>query len=119
MILLLSTIIYYSCKKDLVVDDINISELTSNLEENPEILYGSWNLTQNNSKIVSGGIKCEAKNIHFLNNDSFYLQYRDKRIKGTYEIISSTNVKLSIGSDFIGTVSNTSVDDNKISLDKI
>ena len=32
-------------------------------------------------------------------------------------IISSTNVKLSIGSDFIGTVSNTSVDDNKISLD--
>ena len=41
----------------------------------------------------------------------------DKRIKGTYEISQSTNVKLSIGSDFIGTVSNTSVDVNKISLD--
>ena len=117
MILLLSTVICYSCKKDLVVDDINISELTSNLEETPEILHGSWNLNQNNSKIDSGGILCEAKNIHFLNNDSFYLQYKDKRIKGTYEITSPTNVKLSIGSDFIGTVSNTSVDVNKISLD--
>ena len=117
MILLLSTVICYSCKKDLVVDDINISELTSNLEETPEILHGSWNLNQNNSKIDSGGILCEAKNIHFLNNDSFYLQYKDKRIKGTYEITSPTNVKLSIGSDFIGTVSNTSVHVNKISLD--
>ena len=117
MILLLSTIICYSCKKDLVVDDINISELTSNLEETPEILHGSWNLNQNNSKIDSGGILCEAKNIHFLNNDSFYLQYKDKRIKGTYEITSPTNVKLSIGSDFIGTVSNTSADVNKISFD--
>ena len=38
MILLLSTIIHLA-KKDLVVDDINIRELTSNLEENPEILY--------------------------------------------------------------------------------
>ena len=96
-----------SCKKDLVVDDDNISELISNLEETPEILYGSWNLTQNNSDIDSEGIKCEAKNIHFLNNDSFYLQYKDKRIKGTYEITSPTNVKLSVGSDSIGTVSNT------------
>ena len=117
MILLLSTVICYSCKKDLVVDDIDISELTSNLEETPEILHGSWNLNQNNSKIDSGGDLCEAKNIHFLNNDSFYLQYKDKRIKGTYEITSPTNVKLSIGSDFIGTVSNTSVDVNKISLE--
>ena len=79
MIFLLSTIIYYSCKKDLVVDDINISELTSNLEENPEILYGSWNLNQNNSKIESGGIKCEAKNIHFLNNDSSIYGQTNKR----------------------------------------
>ena len=57
------------------------------------------------------------KNIHFLDNDSFYLQYHDRRVKGTYEITSPTKIDLSIGSVFIGTASNTSVDVNKISLE--
>ena len=117
LILFISIMICESCKKDLDVDDNNISELISNLEETPEILYGSWNLTQNNSDIDSEGIKCEAKNIHFLDDDSFYLQYQEKRIKGTYEITSPTNINLSIGSDFIGTAGNTSVNVDQISFD--
>ena len=116
-IFLLSIMISEGCKKDLVVVDDNISEFTSNLEETPEILYGSWNLNQNNSNIDLEGVQCNAKNIHFLNNDSYYLQYKDKRIKGTYEITSPTSINLSIGSDFIGTAANTSVNVNKISLD--
>ena len=117
LILFISIMICESCKKDLDVDDNNISELISNLEETPEILHGSWNLTQNNSDIDSEGIKCEAKNIHFLDDDSFYLQYQEKRIKGTYEITSPTNINLSIGSDFIGTAGNTSVNVDQISFD--
>ena len=77
LILFISIMICESCKKDLDVDDNNIiSELISNLEETPEILHGSWNLTQNNSNIDPEGIKCEAKNIHFLDNNSFYLQFQ-------------------------------------------
>ena len=116
-ILLVFISVFSSCKKDLVEIVDSNTNLTSDLEKTPEILYGSWNLNQNISDENTNQINCEAENIHFLENDSFYLQYMDKRIKGTYEIISPTNVKLSIGSDFIGTVSNTSVDVNKISLD--
>ena len=86
-----------SCKKDLDDSIENISEPISNLEETPEALLGSWNLRQNNSNIDSVVNECEAENIHFLDNDSFYLHYHDRRVKGTYEIASPTNIDLSIG----------------------
>jgi hypothetical protein len=117
LIIYISIVTWGSCKKDLVNSTENISELISNLEETPEVILGSWNLSQNNSNIDSESIKCKAENIHFLDNDYFYLQYHDKRIKGTYEITSPTKIDLSIGSVFVGTASNTSVEINKISLE--
>ena len=117
LIISLSLIMWGSCKKDSDDSIENISEPISNLEQTPEALLGSWNLRQNNSNIDSVINECEAKNIHFLDNDSFYLQYHDRRVKGTYEIASPTKIDLLIESVLIGTASNTSVDVNKISLE--
>ena len=116
-ILLAFISIFNSCKKDLVeVIDSN-NNLTSDLEKNPEILFGSWNLNQNISDKNTNEINCEAENIHFLENDSFYLQYQEKRIKGTYKITGPTSIDLSVGSSIIGLINNSSVDQNKISLE--
>jgi len=93
------------------------TNLTSDLEKTPEILYGSWNLNQNISDKNTNPINCEAENIHFLENDSFYLQYQEKRIKGTYKITGPTSIDLSVGSTQIGLINNSSVDQNKISLE--
>jgi len=95
----------------------NNTNLTSDLEKTPEILYGSWNLNQNISDKNTNQINCEAENIHFLENDSFYLQYQEKRIKGTYKITGPTSIDLSVGSTQIGLINNSSVDQNKISLE--
>ena len=109
--------VFNSCKKDLVeVVDSN-TNLTSDLEKTPEILYGSWNLNQNISDKNTNEINCGAENIHFLENDSFYLQYQEKRIKGTYKITGPTSIDLSVGSSIIGLINNSSVDQNKISLE--
>ena len=116
-ILLVLISVFNSCKKDLVeVADSN-TNLTSDLEKTPEILYGSWNLNQNISDKNTNEIDCEAENIHFLENDSFYLQYQEKRIKGTYKITGPTSIDLSVGSTQIGLINNGSVDQNKISLE--
>ena len=116
-ILLVFISVFNSCKKDLVeVVDSN-TNLTSDLEKTPEILYGSWNLNQNISDKNTNEINCEAENIHFLENDSFYLQYQEKRIKGTYKITGPTSIDLSVGSTLIGLINNSSVDQNKISLE--
>ena len=115
-ILLVFISVFSSCKKDLVeVVDIN-TNLTSDFEKTPEILYGSWNLNQNISDKNTNEINCEAENIHFLENDSFYLQYQEKRIKGTYKITGPTSIDLSVGSTLVGLINNSSVDQNKISL---
>ena len=115
-ILLVFISVFSSCKKDLVeVVDSN-TNLTSDLEKTPEILYGSWNLNQNISDKNTNEINCEAENIHFLENDSFYLQYQEKRIKGTYKITGPTSIDLSVGSTLVGLINNSSVDQNKISL---
>ena len=103
-ILLVFISVLSSCKKDLVeVVDSN-TNLTSDLEKTPEILYGSWNLNQNISDKNTNEINCEAENIHFLENDSFYLQYQEKRIKGTYKITGPTSIDLSVGSTQIGLI---------------
>ena len=116
-ILLVFIYVFSSCKKDFVeIVDSNTS-LTSDLEKTPEILYGSWNLNQNISDKNTNQINCEAENIHFLENDSFYLQYQEKRIKGTYKITGPTSIDLSVGSTQIGLINNSSVDQNKISLE--
>tara|TARA_B100000963_G_scaffold108746_1_gene94553 strand:- start:6671 stop:8440 length:1770 start_codon:yes stop_codon:yes gene_type:complete len=116
-ILLVFISVFSSCKKDLVeIVDTN-TNLTSDLEKTPEILYGSWNLNQNISDKNTNQINCEAENIHFLENDSFYLQYQEKRIKGTYKITGPTSIDLSVGSTQIGLINNGSVDQNKISLE--
>lgn len=115
-ILLVFISVFSSCKKDLVeVVDSN-TNLTSDFEKTPEILYGSWNLNQNISDKNTNEINCEAENIHFLENDSFYLQYQEKRIKGTYKITGPTSIDLSVGSTLVGLINNSSVDQNKISL---
>ena len=116
-ILLVFISVFSSCKKDLVEIVDSNTNLTSDLEKTPEILYGSWNLNQNISDKNTNQINCEAENIHFLENDSFYLQYQEKRIKGTYKITGPTSIDLSVGSTQIGLINNSSVDQNKISLE--
>ena len=115
-ILLVFISVFSSCKKDLVEIVDSNTNLTSDLEKTPEILYGSWNLNQNISDKNTNEINCEAENIHFLENDSFYLQYQEKRIKGTYKITGPTSIDLSVGSTLVGLINNSSVDQNKISL---
>ena len=115
-ILLVFISVFSSCKKDLVEIVDSNTNLTSDLEKTPEILYGSWNLNQNISDENTNQINCEAENIHFLENDSFYLQYQEKRIKGTYKITGPTSIDLSVGSTLVGLINNSSVDQNKISL---
>lgn len=116
-ILLVFISVFSSCKKDLVEIVDSNTNLTSDLEKTPEILYGSWNLNQNISDENTNQINCEAENIHFLENDSFYLQYQEKRIKGTYKITGPNSIDLSVGSSIIGLINNSSVDQNKISLE--
>ena len=116
-ILLVFISVFSSCKKDLVEIVDSNTNLTSDLEKTPEILYGSWNLNQNISDKNTNEINCEAENIHFLENDSFYLQYQEKRIKGTYKITGPTSIDLSVGSTLVGLINNSSVDQNKISLE--
>lgn len=80
-------LLWTSCSKDkdLTDDDSVITdESVSNLSETPELLLGSWNLTKEDSTSNSekSDKDCEASNIHFLDNNFFYLSYLDKRIRG-------------------------------------
>ena len=79
-ILLVFISVFSSCKKDLVEIVDSNTNLTSDLEKTPEILYGSWNLNHNTSDKSTNEINCGVENIHFLENDSFYLQYQAYKV---------------------------------------
>ncbi len=122
---LLSSILLFlwtNCSKDKELTNDNIEETTaqsvSNISKSPSLLLGSWNLTKDNS--VQNSEKttndCKASNIHFLENNAFYLKYLDKRIRGNYEIVDSISINLLSGSNIIGAVSQIEVIENKISL---
>jgi C-terminal processing protease CtpA/Prc len=113
--------LWTSCSKDkdLTDDDSVITdESVSNLSETPELLLGSWNLTKEDSTSNSekSDKDCEASNIHFLDNNVFYLSYLDKRIRGKYEIIDSISINLVSGSNVIGNVNKVEVLDKQISF---
>lgn len=113
--------LWTSCSKDkdLTDDDSVITdESVSNLSETPELLLGSWNLTKEDSTSNSekSDKDCEASNIHFLDNNVFYLSYLDKRIRGKYEIIDSISINLVSGSNVIGNVNKVDVLDKQISF---
>jgi len=111
-----------SCSKDNDITNENEAEVNvnnvSNISENPGLILGSWNLNKNNSSQNSdkSNIDCKAKNIHFLEDNAFYLSYLEKRIKGKYEIINSDSLNLLIGSNIIGNVSKIDVTENTISF---
>jgi C-terminal processing protease CtpA/Prc len=114
-------LLWTSCSKDkdLTDDDSVITdESVSNLSETPELLLGSWNLTKEDSTSNSekSDKDCEASNIHFLDNNVFYLSYLDKRIRGKYEIIDSISINLVSGSNVIGNVNKVEVLDKQISF---
>jgi C-terminal processing protease CtpA/Prc len=114
-------LLWTSCSKDkdLTDDDSVITdESVSNLSETPELLLGSWNLTKEDSTSNSekSDKDCEASNIHFLDNNFFYLSYLDKRIRGKYEIIDSISINLVSGSNVIGNVNKVDVLDKQISF---
>jgi len=118
---LLLLLLWTSCSKDkdLTDDDSVITdESVSNLSETPELLLGSWNLTKEDSTSNSekSDKDCEASNIHFLDNNFFYLSYLDKRIRGKYEIIDSISINLVSGSNVIGNVNKVDVLDKQISF---
>lgn len=113
--------LWTSCSKDkdLTDDDsVTTDESVSNLSETPELLLGSWNLTKEDSTSNSekSDKDCEASNIHFLDNNVFYLSYLDKRIRGKYEIIDSISINLVSGSNVIGNVNKVEVLDKQISF---
>ena len=97
--------------------DSDISVI-SNLSESPSLLLGSWNLSVDNStqNAEKKSTNCEATNIHFLENNTFYLKYLDKRIRGEYEITDSTSINLLSVSDLIGRVTQVNVNQNSISF---
>ena len=81
-------------------------------------MLGSWNLTKYNASQNSEktSTDCEASNIHFLEDNSFYLKYLDNRIRGKYEIIDSISLNLLSGSSIIGTATRIEVLENTINL---
>ncbi|MBT5508035.1 MAG: hypothetical protein HOK17_13025, partial [Flammeovirgaceae bacterium] len=116
---LLSLVLLFctACSKDKETDNTKITDsyLLSNISESPDLLLGSWNLSDDedsNKSITS----CQATNLHFLENNIFYLNYLDKRIKGKYEIIDSISVNLLNGSNIIGTATQIEIVEDEISL---
>lgn len=111
-----------ACSKD---QDTSINNKTdtsaqsvSNISESPSLLLGSWNLTKDNTSqnTEKTATDCKASNIHFLENNSFYLKYLDKRIRGKYEIVDSISLNLLNGSKIIGTASKIEILENIISF---
>ena len=94
------------------------AQLVSNISESPSLLLGSWNLTKDNTSqnTEKTATDCKASNIHFLENNSFYLKYLDKRIRGKYEIVDSISLNLLNGSKIIGTASKIEILENTISF---
>ena len=107
--------LWTSCKKD---ETDNTGESISNLSKTPDLLLGSWNLKKDDSipNQEKSDSDCEASNIHFLDDNIFYLNYLEKRIRGKYEIIDSVSIDLLSGSNVIGKVTEIEVIDKQISL---
>ncbi|MBL6666185.1 MAG: hypothetical protein ISP66_04205 [Flavobacteriaceae bacterium] len=113
--------LWTSCKKDenLTTDETdNTGESISNLSKTPDLLLGSWNLKKDDStpNQEKSDSDCEASNIHFLDDNVFYLNYLEKHIRGKYEIIDSVSIDLLSGSNVIGKVTEIEVIDKQISL---
>ncbi len=114
--------LWASCSKDKDTTDNDVTDTTaksvSNISKSPSLLLGSWNLTKDNASQNSDktATNCKASNIHFFENNSFYLKYLDKRIRGKYEIVDSTSLNLLNGSNIIGTATKIEVIENKISF---
>jgi carboxyl-terminal processing protease len=116
-------VFWIACSKDNDTSTTTPTEtdppaIVSDIKEEPELLLGSWNLSQNTTvqKENASSPDCNAKNIHFLEDNLFYLEYLDKRIKGKYEIIDATSVRLLSGTSTIGTATKIEVVDNEIVL---
>ena len=116
-------LLWTACSKDKeLTNDENIADTTalsfSNISKSPGVLLGSWNLTRDNStqNPEKTQEECLASNVHFLENNTFYLKYLDKRIRGNYEIIDSISINLLNGSNIIGTLKNIEVIEDKINL---
>lgn len=111
-----------ACSKDKNATNNDVTDTTaqsvSNISKSPSLLLGSWNLTKDNASQNSEktATDCKASNIHFLDNNAFYLKYLDKRIRGKYEIIDSNSLNLLNGSDIIGTATKIEVIENTISF---
>ena len=123
-LLLFSVILFFwtGCSKDKNTSN-NVAADTpaksvSNISKSPSLLLGSWNLTKDNTSQNSEkkSTDCEASNIHFLEDNSFYLKYLDNRIRGKYEIIDSISLNLLNGSSIIGTATRIEVLENTINL---
>ena len=116
-------LLWTACSRDKeLTNDGNTIDITaqsvSNINKSPGLLLGSWNLTKDNStqNIEKTASDCKASNIHFLEDNTFYLKYLDKRIRGKYEIIDSTSLNLVNGSEIIGTATKIEVIENEINL---
>ena len=116
-------LLWTACSRDKeLTNDGNTIDITaqsvSNINKSPDLLLGSWNLTKDNStqNIEKTASDCKASNIHFLEDNTFYLKYLDKRIRGKYEIIDSTSLNLVNGSEIIGTATKIEVIENEINL---
>ena len=123
-LLLFSVILFFwtGCSKDKNTSNNETVDTTakfvSNISKSPSLLLGSWNLTKDNASQNSEktSTDCEASNIHFLEDNSFYLKYLDNRIRGKYEIIDSISLNLLNGSNIIGTATRIEVLENTINL---
>ena len=117
----MSVLLWMACSKDENSSEnsqVSYTSESSNLSQSPDVLLGSWNLVEDNSSQNSERTSndCEATNIHFLENKTFYLKYLNKRIRGNYEIIDSTSINLLSGSNAMGRISQVDVNQNEISL---
>lgn len=123
-LLLFSVILFFwtGCSKDKNTSNNEAADTpaksVSNISKSPSLLLGSWNLTKDNVSQNSEktSTDCEASNIHFLEDNSFYLKYLDNRIRGKYEIIDSISLNLLNGSSIIGTATRIEVLENTINL---
>ena len=76
-------LLWTACSKDKeLTNDENIADTTalsfSNISKSPGVLLGSWNLTRDNStqNPEKTEEECLASNVHFLENNTFYLKYQ-------------------------------------------
>jgi len=116
---ILLLLLWISCSKENDLSSNNEENTSiSNLSDTPDLLLGSWNLTEKNTpqNASRNDQDCQATNIHFLENNIFYLKYLNKRIKGKYEVTGPNTVNLLNGTEVVGTVTQIEVIENEITL---